>query len=271
MRTLSIFALLVPAAFGRGREVAITIDDLPRGGDIRADAAATLRMTHKLLEPYRRRHIPVIGFVNECRNSAGLAEVLGLWKAAGADLGNHTCSHLDLTTTTVADYEADIVAGERLTTAALGHRPVFFRHPYLHMGKDRETKEGIAGFLMDRGYRIAPVTLDNSDYMFAAVYARALARSDSATAKRVRDAYVPYMEAIFEFFEKRSSAVTGHEMRQILLLHANQLNADEMPALLAMMKRRGYVFVSLDRALEDEAYRMQETYVGAGGFSWIHR
>jgi len=41
------------------------------------------------------------------------------------------------------------------------------------------------------------------------------------------------------FFEQRSIEVTGHEIRQILLLHASQLNADAMPELIAMMRHRG--------------------------------
>jgi hypothetical protein len=44
-----------------------------------------------------------------------------------------------------------------------------------------------------------------------------------------------------------------------------------MPDLLAMMRRRGYRFVSLDEALRDEAYRLPDDYTGPGGFSWIHR
>ncbi len=58
---------------------------------------------------------------------------------------------------------------------------------------------------------------------------------------------------------------------QILLIHASQLNADLMPDLLAMFRRRGYRFVSLSEALADPAYRQREEYVGCGGFSWIHR
>jgi peptidoglycan-N-acetylglucosamine deacetylase len=255
----------------RGREVAITIDDLPRGGDIASDTASILIMTKKLLEPFRMQHIPVTGFVNECRHPDGLAEVLAMWTAAGADLGNHTCTHLDLHARPVSEFEADIIKGETVTTSVLGHRPLYFRYPYLHVGQDTATKSAIADFLKERGYRMAPVTLDDSDYMFAAVYARALARGDRETAARVVKDYVPYMESIFDFFEKRSAVVTGHEIRQILLIHASQLNADQMPALLAMMKRRGYTFISLTRALEDEAYRLPESYTGRGGFSWIHR
>jgi hypothetical protein len=63
----------------------------------------------------------------------------------------------------------------------------------------------------------------------------------------------------------------GHEFPQILLIHASQLNADLMPDLLAMFRRRGYEFVSLDRALADDAYDSPDAYVGRNGFSWIHR
>ena len=65
--------------------------------------------------------------------------------------------------------------------------------------------------------------------------------------------------------------VVGREFPQILLIHANQLNADLMPDLLAMFRRRGYTFVSLEQALADPAYRLEDGYAGRNGFSWIHR
>jgi len=42
------------------------------------------------------------------------------------------------------------------------------------------------------------------------------------------------------------------------------------PCLL-FCKCRGYEFVTLDQALQDEAYRLPDLYAGPGGFSWIHR
>jgi peptidoglycan/xylan/chitin deacetylase (PgdA/CDA1 family) len=252
-------------------EVAITIDDLPRGGDLHTTPESDRAMTVKLLAPFQSQHIPVTGFVNECHHTDELQALLALWVAAGADLGNHTCSHLNLNTTSAAAFESDIVKGEAVTISTLGHRPVYFRYPFLHAGKDLETKLAVQQFLKEHGYRNAPVTLDDSDYMFAVVYAKAVTAGDSEKAKHVREVYLAYMDSIFAFFEARSIEVTGHEIRQILLIHASQLNADAMPDLLAMMRRRGYTFVSLQRALEDPAYAMPETYVGPGGFSWIHR
>jgi hypothetical protein len=89
--------------------------------------------------------------------------------------------------------------------------------------------------------------------------------------ERARREYVPYMESTVAFFEARAVEVVGREIPQILLLHANQLNADLMPDLLAMLRRRGYDFVTLEHALADEAYDLPEEYVGRNGLSWIHR
>ena len=268
-RALLIIVLIANCVFAR--EVAITIDDLPRGGDAHLTPEADRQMTVKLLAPFGREHIPVTGFVIGCRHADEISSLLSLWVRAGADLGNHTCSHLDLNNISAADFESDILKGEPVITASLGHRPVYFRYPFLHAGKDAETKRAVSQFLVEHGYRNAPVTLDDSDYMFARVYANALEANDLKKAKLVHDTYLAYMNSIFEFFEGRSIEVTGHEIRQILLIHASQLNADCMPELLALMRRRGYTFISLERALQDPAYSMPETYVGPGGFSWIHR
>jgi peptidoglycan-N-acetylglucosamine deacetylase len=267
--------LLAGSAMAQQRRVAITIDDLPRGGDDPAarDLASIHRMTADLLAPLRG--VPVIGFVNAGRaqqlGDAGLQSILRMWLDQGATLGNHTWSHPDLNDTPLERYTADLLQGEPAIVKATGRQPVYFRHPYLHAGKDAATKKGLADFLIAHGYTVAPVTLDNSDWMFAAVYGDALHRGDAALAARVKQAYVPYMESIFAFFEGRSREVAGHEFPQILLIHASRLNADSMPDLLAMMRGRGYSFITLDEALKDEVYRLPEDYVGRGGFSWIHR
>jgi hypothetical protein len=90
-------------------------------------------------------------------------------------------------------------------------------------------------------------------------------------SRRVKQEYLPYLESVVAFFEQRSVEVAGREFPQILLLHASELNAQMMPAILDMFRRRGYKFVSLGEALRDPVYQIPENYVGRGGFSWIHR
>jgi peptidoglycan/xylan/chitin deacetylase (PgdA/CDA1 family) len=274
--------LLVNAlgAAGGGNEVAITIDDLPRGGDTpdHCNAASVNSLTRQLLAPFATGHVPLIGFVNEGRcpawKAGELQSILELWLEAGADLGNHTFSHPNLNDTLLKEYEKDVLKGE-ITTGELlrknGRALRYFRHPYLHAGTSLRTKDALEAFLKHHGYRIAPVTLDNSDYVFARVYANALQKGDTQLADRVKRAYLPYLESIFEFFERRAVEVTGHAIPQILLIHVNALNAEMMPQMLDMMKRRGYKFVNLDRALSDPAYALPDRYAGPKGFSWIHR
>jgi len=264
--------LLTGAAFAQGRQVAITIDDLPRGGDGGPrDLASVQAMTAQLLQPFREQRIPVIGFVNAARfdgDAQGLRRVLDQWLDAGARLGNHSHSHPDFNTVPFAQYVADIEKGEapiREALAARGRTLTYYRHPYLHVGATAEDKQALSRWLEQHGYRVAPVTFDDADYMYARLY------TDPATRERARREYVPYMESVVAFFEKRSVEVVGREFPQVLLIHASQLNADAMPDLLAMFRRRGYAFVTLDEALKDPAYRLPESYVGRGGFSWIHR
>jgi peptidoglycan/xylan/chitin deacetylase (PgdA/CDA1 family) len=256
-----------------GRSVAITVDDLPQGGD-GSDRAfdGVYAMNERLLRPFKEWRIPLTGFVNAHHDKTlgadKLRRLLDLWLDAGADLGNHTYSHLDINTVPLAEYTADVARGEPILRAALAARGTslrYFRHPYLHAGPTVEIKAGLQRFLGDAGYRVAPVTLDNSDYMYAALYTRSEHRA------RVRTEYIPYMESVVEFFERRSVEVAGREFPQVLLIHANALNADLMPDLLDMFRRRGYDFVTLETAMADAAYDVPEEYVGRGGFSWIHR
>ena len=65
--------------------------------------------------------------------------------------------------------------------------------------------------------------------------------------------------------------VLGYEPPQVLLLHANELNADYFDELAHMIQQRGYAFVSLEDALQDPAYRHEDAYTGPRGLSWLHR
>jgi len=264
------------------RRVAITIDDLPGApaSCVGGDLAAFQSMTAKLLAGLKASGAPAIGFVNEGKLAPGGARqearvaLLRAWLDAGMDLGNHTYSHFDLHRTPLEEFEKDTIRGQETTRALLGERGKtlrYFRHPFLHTGRSLEVKRAFDGFLASRGYTIAPVTHDNGEWIFASAYAKAGNRADAATQRRVIEAYVPYMESKFDYFERESRALFGREIPQVLLIHANSLNADAYPDLARMMRARGYAFVPLASALEDPAFASPDTFTGAGGISWLHR
>ena len=267
-------------ALRRHREVAVTFDDLPAPADsvVSNDPAALQAMTARLLAELKEYHIPAIGFVNEDKLGRGefneRVDILKMWVNAGFALGNHTYSHADIDAMPLASYELDFLRGEAVTQPLLlakGKRERYFRYPYLDVGETLETKRAFGDFLARQGYAVAPVTIDNEEYMFAAVYAHALATGDTETADRVAASFLSYMNGIFAYFEKFSSETLGYEPRQVLLLHADELGTDELPELVKMMRGRGYRFVSLREALRDPAYRMLDGYDDDmdGGVSWV--
>jgi hypothetical protein len=79
------------------------------------------------------------------------------------------------------------------------------------------------------------------------------------------------MTDVTAYYEQQSQVIVGREIRQTLLLHANLLNADAIDRLARMFEQRGYAFISLDQALEDPAYGLEDTYVGQAGMTWLHR
>src|SRR5205085_11641924 len=84
-------------------------------------------------------------------------------------------------------------------------------------------------------------------------------------------AYVDYMTEALTRSERQSNALFGREIPQILLLHANVLNADHFGEIARMLQARGYRFVPIERAMEDPAYRTPDRYYGPDGLSWLGR
>ena len=269
------------AAPGVARRVAVTFDDLP-GVSVAGDGTAKPldAMSAKLVGAIAGSGAPVVGFVNEGKLYAddrleeARVAALRRWTDAGFELGNHTRDHVDLNAVGPYAFEEQIVRGEPVVKELLaerGRRLRYFRHPYLHTGRELSVRDQVATFLAGRGYTIAPVTHDNSEWIFARAYANALVRNDRELGERIAAAYVPYMDAKFDYFERQSKALFGREIAQVLLVHANSLNADHFPALAKMMKARGYGFVPLEDALRDDAYRSADTWAGTAGITWLHR
>ena len=110
-----------------------------------------------------------------------------MWVDAGHELGNHTYSHRSLNDTPLEEFEADVVRGEPVTRRLLeaqGRTLRYFRHPFLHVGLELDKRRAFEAFLDEHGYTVAPVTIDNDEYVYAAIYAAALRRGDRARPTR---------------------------------------------------------------------------------------
>jgi len=279
-------AAMAPASEGRAaaagppprRAVAVTFVNYP--GYI-YEAGRLKNKSDRLLRSLAAEGIQAVAFVNEAQfykedGSPYEARVQALrdWLDAGHELGNETAHHMSLYRNSADEFEADVLRGEQLITklsAERGRRVRYFSYPYLNTGSNAEEKAHVERFLRGRGYRIQPVTVDNMDWVFSHAYTDALRRDDEAAAAAIRAEYVPYMERMFEFYEAYSREVVGREIPQVLMLTGGALNADCFDDLAAMLKRRGYSFVTMEQATRDEAYGLPDTYTGERGDSWIAR
>ena len=279
----TIILLLSCAAGAQIHIVAITVDDLPLASGVPlpqrgAESRRAKQVNKAILRAFGRHHVPATGFVVEQgAETIGLPisrAILEQWTRPGFDLGNHLYSHPDVNTLSVDQVEQEIMRGETTFAPLLkeqGRNPEFLRFPYNHTGDSIEKHDAIAVFMAAHGYRLAPCTIDNTDYEFNLTYTLAIARKDRQTAAKVKADYVNYTAAEIDWYTALNKQVWGYDPPHIMLLHDNLLNADTANEILALFERRGYRFVSLAEALKDPAYALPETYITKYGPMWGYR
>ena len=288
MRSIPLLALwvlaLLQCAFGQNRTVALTVDDLPfvrsdaDQGSLQSVDKQAKAANRRLLAAFVRHHVPVTGFViekgvEELGVPTGSA-ILRDWTARGLDLGNHSYAHPDFNSLTVEEFEDQIVRGEQTFVPlmkAAGRKPEFFRFPFNHTGDTQQKHDTIAAYLAARGYRLAPCTIENSDWLFNTAYSRMTAKHDQLSARRLRADYLAFTATQIDYFQKLNRQVLGYDPPQIIVIHDDQLNADVIDDLLALFENRQFRFVSLADAESDPVYKAPETFITPYGPMWSYR
>lgn len=279
MKISALILMLLAAMVSTGQKrVCFSVDDLPVVSYGINDSVYQADIMYRLTGALNRNNIPAIGFVNESklyrngRRMPSQVSLLRKWVEAGLDLGNHTFSHPDYNKVSFSEFTDDLRHGEMITREILsekGKTLTYFRHPFLHRGNTKAKVDSLNNYLAQHGYKAAPVTIDNEDYLFALAYKRALDKNDFQLASHIGHDYVNYMESKVKYFEKQSNSLFGRDIIQIQLIHASKLNADYTDSLAAMYVKNGYAFVNMDEALKDKAYLTEITVYGNWGISWL--
>jgi peptidoglycan/xylan/chitin deacetylase (PgdA/CDA1 family) len=273
---LAVVLCAMPVS-GQERQVALTFDDLPAAGTV--NPSEMRAVNQRILAALRNHRAPAVGFVNTGKlpgqeSSAPDASILEEWVRQKHALGNHTASHMDLNRVSTEEFEKDVLSAEAPLTEVLkraGKRLEYFRFPFNHTGDTQEKHDGVAAFLAQHGYRLAPCTIDNSDYLFDHAYAIAVSRQDRESMARIRSEYLAYTALEIDYYSQLHRQVFGHEIPHVMLLHVNQLNADTIEEVLKIFEGRNYRFVDLASALSDPAYSIPDTLVVKDGWMWGYR
>jgi len=272
------------AACAQSKQVAITVDDLPYqwyDGTHKLtsdDVKEAAQVNQKILAALAQHQAPVTGFVNQLKveqlgTEQGSA-ILKSWSVGSFDLGNHLYAHKDANDLSVQQIEDEVVRGEATIgplMKAAGKKLEFLRFPYNHTGDTQEKHDAIAAFIAKRKYRLAPCTMDNTDWEFAWAYNKMLAKHDDAGIARLKAEYLAYTSAELDYLAALNKQVLGYEPPEIMLLHDNQLNAEMLGDVLSLFEKKGYTFVSLAEAKSDPVYKQPDTYITTNGPMWGYR
>lgn len=253
-------------------EIAITMDDLPSSQE--ESAEEQLEINQRILKALEKFKAPAIGFVTEGKLYNGgetieKSAILKLWIDRGHLLGNHTYSHYFLSSTNLDVFQQDVIKGaavskKLMSEAGLSYR--YFRHPYLDTGKNPVIRSKFETFLKNEGFVIAPVTIDTDDWKFN----HQLLENPKDKQKIIK-AYLEHTRAKFAFYKEASIKIFGRNIKHIWLLHVNLINSFVMEDLLEILHEFGYEAVTLDHALEDEAYDEPDNCYLPFGVSWLYR
>ena len=265
------------ASLARAEGVALTFDDLPTLALTR-DATYADVTTKRLLRGLQRHYFPATGFVIgeglDGEGAVAQAALVVRWLAAGMVLGNHTYSHISLNTVPVDQYIADVGRADAVLRARVSapHPPVaWFRHPFLETGLTVDARRTFEDWLSARGYRVAPVTMENADYLFALPYDDAIQRRDDVGARRIRRAYLAHTAKAVAWYRMAAADLLGRRPAFVFLLHATRLNADSFDGLATILRRNDLHPITLELAMKDPAYRIVDGYTGPDGDDWLNR
>jgi peptidoglycan/xylan/chitin deacetylase (PgdA/CDA1 family) len=282
---VSIFLLLHAVlisftASAQNRQVCITVDDLPVVAYGISDTAFQKDIMQRIVLALEQHRVPAVGFVNgkKAMGTTGpdsfQIRQLRYWLDHHGELGNHTYSHPDYNKISMEVFGEDILKGEELIRPLLAEKGLklrYFRHPFLRTGATLEKSDSLAAFLSVHGYTVAPVTIDNDDYLFAFAYHQALQQNDTATMNRLGRDYLAYLDVKIDWFERQSEKLFGRPINQVFLCHASRMTADYMDQILLLFEKKRYRFISLEETLKDPLYLTPITVYGKWGISWLDR
>ena len=245
--------------------VALTFDDLPAAGALPAGRTRA-EIAEVLAGELSANHMEgTYGFVNAIKleNNPDAQKALHIWVDAGMNIGSHTWSHPGLTSEPafkplpMEQYIADVVRNESALQEYAQLRDWnWFRYPFLQEGDTVEKRRRVRAWLRDHGYRIAEVSLDFEDYAWNDAYARCATKNDTAAIDWLRQSYLETATEYIRLGREEQLIAFGHEIPNVMLLHATAFTTLMLPDLLQLLRSQGFSFEGLAQVENDPAYSL---------------
>lgn len=242
----------------RAPELAITMDDLPVHGTL-PPGETRLGVAQKILAAFKSAGVPeVYGFVNgyQLEREPGSEAALQAWTAAGYPLGNHTWSHQNLNRIGAGEFDSEVARNEEtLRRFGGGELRRWLRYPFLAEGNEPAKRDSARAVLARRGYRIAAVTMDYSDWQWNDAFVRCIAPGRESELAALETAYLENVRESADRSRALARALYGRDVPYVLLTHVGMMEARMMPRVLEVYRQAGFRFTTLEAAQRDSIYR----------------
>lgn len=150
-------------------------------------------------------------------------------------------------------------------------RVKYFRYPALKLGMDVGRPRKIRAFLKQNSYVEVPATIDPRDDYFSQAYCAALARGGGVCANFVTATFKSLLLDKTIKARETGRRISGHDVKHILMIGANQLTSDLLDEMLKWYKAMGVRFISLEEALQDPFYAVEDVTTRANEIIWETR
>ncbi len=251
-----------PESFGP-KEIALTFDDAPL-----PDSAFMTgeERTRRLIAALAAADIPgatIFATTQGAETPSGRAR-LDAYANAGLFIANHTRTHRSANVLPAAEFLTDAQQADAMIRSMPNFR-AWLRFPYLHAGETVEKRDALRAGLRAMGYSHGYVTVDGWDWYLAGQVDAAIAAGREVDWDAVREIYVDVMVRGATHADSVSTTYLGRRVRQVMLLHENDLAAQFIGDLATRLRADGWTIISSERAFEDPIAEIDPDTLFLGG------
>jgi peptidoglycan/xylan/chitin deacetylase (PgdA/CDA1 family) len=252
---------LLVAGLAHSQSIALTFD----GGPDMADhiVLSPADRNAAILKQLTDAHLKSILFVTRTDTDPKRNELIRAWGIQGHEVANHTATHPDFDTVSLADFEQELLTCEKAIEDFPGFTPRF-RFPYLKEGDTAQKRDGFRAFLDTHGYKSGAVSIDGSDWYYSQRLSARLKRQPSVDTRPYKDAYLRHLYDRAQYYDGLSHQLLGRSVAHVLLLHHNLINALFLADVIHMFRDKGWTLIDSEVAFNDPGYAMRPNTLPAG-------
>lgn len=255
-----------------------------------------------VVEKLKQHKIPTVGFLSGVKvniHAENIPEdqekIVSLWREAGFEIGVLNLKYPQSFNSTIAEYQAAIKSRaakldpyyQKQIDIFKNFKKVDFKKFSLEekksyfeeLKKQREplekSREEIINvekeWMKDNNLTRVKYTFGTHDWIYSYTYDVARKENNREMMNRIKAAYIGYLSKSLDYYEKYSQQLFERNIPQTIPLTPSRLLADSADELFAMLQKHGYQFVSMDEAMQDEAYQSAPISANGTGSSWLDK